>query len=85
MIIIEAKAKAILLVVCFLVLVEYFQMCIGTVFIVDVAFGPVSFTSLKQAYQVFLYFVLSQAVVTVEEKFYDEWFVNGKLLLTWKS
>ena len=47
-------------------------MCIGTeFFIVDVAFGPVSFASLKQIYQVYLYFVLSQAVVIVERKYYD--------------
>lgn len=60
-------------------------MCIGRGFIVDVAFGPVSFASLKQTYQVYLYFVLPQAVVTVERKFYGECFVSGNLLLIWKS
>lgn len=49
------------------------------------AFGQVSPASLKRTYQADLYFVLSQAVVTVQRKFYSECFVSGNLLLIWKS
>ena len=47
------------------------------IFIVDIAFGPVSFATLKKIYKLYLFFFLSQAVVIVERKLYGECFVSG--------